>query len=50
VRYQVADVAAELPPLLERVRAAGRHVEDIGVQSPTLHLVFLHLTGRELRE
>lgn len=50
VRWQAVDVAAELPPLLERVRAAGCHVEDLGVQSPTLQLVFLHLTGRELRE
>src|SRR5262249_21933258 len=50
VRLQVTDVAAELPPLLEQVRAAGCHVEDVGVQSPSLQLVFLHLTGRELRE
>jgi len=50
VRIQAADVAAELPPLLERVRAAGCQVEDIDVQSPTLQLVFLHLTGRDLRE
>ena len=50
VRVQVADVAAELPPLLERVRAAGAVVEDVGVQSPSLQNVFLHLTGRELRE
>jgi ABC-2 type transport system ATP-binding protein len=50
VRLQVADVAAELPSLLERVRAVGCRVEDVGVQSPTLQLVFLHLTGRELRE
>ncbi len=50
VCLQAADVAAELPPLLERVRAAGCHVEDVAVQSPTLQNVFLHLTGRELRE
>ncbi len=50
VRLQAADVAAELPPLLERVRAAGCRVEDVGVQSPTLQMAFLHLTGRELRE
>jgi ABC-2 type transport system ATP-binding protein len=50
IRFQAADVAAELPPLLERVRAAGCHVEDVSVQSPTLQGVFLHLTGRELRE
>jgi len=50
VCLQAADVAAELPPLLERVRAAGCHVDDLAVQSPTLQLVFLHLTGREVRE
>jgi ABC-2 type transport system ATP-binding protein len=50
VRIQATDVAAELPPLLERIRAAGCLVEDVAVQSPTLQLVFLHLTGRELRE
>jgi ABC-2 type transport system ATP-binding protein len=50
VRLRATDVAAELPPLLERVRAAGCHVEDVAVQGPSLQLVFLHLTGRELRE
>jgi ABC-2 type transport system ATP-binding protein len=50
VRLQAADVAAELPPLLEKVRGVGCRVEDVSVQSPTLQLVFLHLTGRELRE
>src|SRR5262245_37009107 len=50
VRLQAGDVADELPPLLERVRGTGCRVEDIHVQSPTLQLVFLHLTGRELRE
>jgi len=50
IQIQAADVAAALPPLLDRVRAAGCRVEDVAVQSPTLQLVFLHLTGRELRE
>jgi ABC-2 type transport system ATP-binding protein len=50
ISVQATDVAAELPPLLERARAAGAVVEDVGVQSPTLQSVFLHLTGRELRE
>jgi hypothetical protein len=36
--------------LLERVRAAGATVEDLEVRRPTLQSVFLHLTGRELRE
>jgi ABC-2 type transport system ATP-binding protein len=46
----VTDLAGELPPLLERVRAAGVQVEDMRVARPDLHRVFLHLTGRELRE
>jgi ABC-2 type transport system ATP-binding protein len=50
LRLQATDVAAELPALLEFVRASGCRLEDIAVQSPSLQLVFLHLTGRELRE
>ena len=50
VRTRMHDVAAELPPLLERVRAAGRSVEDVEVRGPSLQAVFIHLTGRELRE
>jgi ABC-2 type transport system ATP-binding protein len=50
VRLHAADVAAELPPLLTAIHAAGRRVEDVAVESPTLQMVFLHLTGRELRE
>jgi ABC-2 type transport system ATP-binding protein len=44
------DVAAELPAMLERVRAAGARVEDVKVEAPNLQAVFIHLTGRELRE
>jgi hypothetical protein len=44
------DVAAELPPLLDRIRAAGRTVDDVEVRGPSLQSVFIHLTGRELRE
>jgi ABC-2 type transport system ATP-binding protein len=44
------DVAAELPPLLTRVHAAGLRVEDVSIEAPSLHAVFLHLTGKELRE
>jgi ABC-2 type transport system ATP-binding protein len=47
---QTADVAADLPRLLELVREVGCRVDDVAVQSPSLQLVFLHLTGRELRE
>jgi ABC-2 type transport system ATP-binding protein len=47
---QVADVALELPSLLTRIREAGGEVSDIDVRAPSLHSVFIHLTGRELRE
>jgi ABC-2 type transport system ATP-binding protein len=47
---EVADVALELPALLERVREAGGEVGDVEVRAPSLHSVFIHLTGRELRE
>ena len=50
LRARLHDVALELPLLLERVRQAGRAVEDVDVRGPSLQAVFIHLTGRELRE
>ncbi len=50
VRARLLDVAGELPLLLDRVRQAGRAVEDVDVRGPSLQAVFIHLTGRELRE
>jgi ABC-2 type transport system ATP-binding protein len=47
---RMRDVAAELPPLLDRVRIAGKLVDDVEVRGPSLQSVFIHLTGRELRE
>jgi ABC-2 type transport system ATP-binding protein len=49
-RVRLTDVGAELPPLLDRLRHAGRSVEDLDVRGPSLQAVFIHLTGRELRE
>ncbi len=46
----IGDVAAELPSLLERVRAAGLGVRDLEVRAASLQSVFLKLTGKELRE
>jgi ABC-2 type transport system ATP-binding protein len=46
----IDDVGRELAPLLARVAAAGCAVEHLEVRRPTLQSVFLHLTGRELRE
>jgi ABC-2 type transport system ATP-binding protein len=50
VRARMSDVALELPPLLDRIHRAGRTVEDVEVRGPSLQAVFIHLTGRELRE
>ena len=50
LRARMRDVAIELPPLLDRVRQAGRSVDDVEVRGPSLQSVFIHLTGRELRE
>ena len=47
---RMRDVATELPVLLERLRSGGSAVEDLQVRGPSLQSVFLHLTGRELRE
>ena len=49
------DVIAEhggalLPRLLETVDAAGAHVSSVEVTEPNLEAVFLHLTGRALRD
>ncbi len=50
LRARVGDVARDLPALLAAVAAQGRIVEDVEVRSPSLQSVFIHLTGRELRE
>jgi ABC-2 type transport system ATP-binding protein len=47
---RLADLGAELPALIASVQAAGCRVEDLDVRRPSLQSVFLHLTGRELRE
>ena len=50
IRARMRDVASELQPLLEQIRAAGRAIDDVEVRGPSLQSVFIHLTGRELRE
>lgn len=47
---EVNDVAKELPPLMNRLKEHGLEIADLEIRSPNLHHVFLHLTGRELRE
>ena len=50
LRSRMRDVALELPPLLAHVNRAGLTVDDVDVRGPSLQSVFIHLTGRELRE
>jgi ABC-2 type transport system ATP-binding protein len=50
LRARVSNVARDLPALLTAVAAQGREVEDVDVRGPSLQTVFIHLTGRELRE
>jgi linearmycin/streptolysin S transport system ATP-binding protein len=50
LRARVSNVARELPALLTAINAQGREVDDVEVRGPSLQSVFIHLTGRELRE
>jgi ABC-2 type transport system ATP-binding protein len=47
---RIDDVANQLMHLLHAVRKSGYQVCDVEVHPPSLHHVFLHLTGNELRE
>ena len=49
-RFQVTDPAAEIARILESARGHSIPVRDLSFTAPTLESVFLHLTGRELRE
>lgn len=49
-REEIDDVARDLPALLARQAAEGWEVHNLSVTAPTLHSVFLHLTGKDLRE
>ena len=46
----VSEAADELPGILQQIQDGGNALDRIILQGPTLQDVFLHLTGRELRE
>lgn len=50
VTTKMVEVAMGLPRLIDALSQAGYGVQDVEVQSPTLHHVFLHLTGHALRD
>ncbi len=50
VATRIDDVSTHLPRLLLCIQKAGYEVIDVEVQAPSLHHVFLHLTGHELRD
>ncbi len=47
---RIEDVSEQLPRLLSLIKRHGYEVADVEVQAPSLHHVFLHLTGHELRD
>jgi ABC-2 type transport system ATP-binding protein len=47
---QVRDVGRQLPELLERISRTGLRIDDVEVRRHGLHAVFIHLTGKDLRE
>ncbi|MEX1072021.1 MAG: ATP-binding cassette domain-containing protein [Anaerolineales bacterium] len=47
---QAEDATASLGDIVARVEKAGRRVQSLRVEEPNLEAVFLHLTGRALRD
>lgn len=50
VEFVVENAAKALPQLFEMAREAGLRIVEVSYRRPTLNEVFLHLTGRELRD
>ena len=44
------NLADELPAWMQGLASSGIRIKNLELQTPNLHHVFLHLTGRELRE
>jgi ABC-2 type transport system ATP-binding protein len=50
VETRIDDVTLHLSRLLQAIHQDGYTVSDMEVHAPSLHHVFLHLTGNELRD
>ena len=50
VRFTVTDPAVEIAQILESARSESIPIRDLSFKTPNLESVFLHLTGRGLRE
>ena len=50
VEVLAGDAGRVLPRVLEAVEAAGAQVRGVELVQPNLEAVFLHLTGRALRD
>jgi ABC-2 type transport system ATP-binding protein len=46
----VGDAGAALPAVMAEAAATGTAVRSVTVQEPDLEAVFLHLTGKALRD
>ncbi len=49
-RFRVANPASDVAEVLAALRDRNLAVQDLSLRQPNLESVFLHLTGRELRE
>ena len=50
LRFAVSDAAADISEILASARAESVPIRDLSFKTPNLESVFLHLTGRGLRE
>ena len=50
IERSIENVSTDLHALLDELAKSGVEVKDLHLESPSLQDVFIHLTGRELRE
>jgi ABC-2 type transport system ATP-binding protein len=50
LRLLARDGRAALPDVIRLINTAGLSLQSVEIQEPTLEAVFLHLTGRGLRD